>query len=63
MIWVTIGIVPYGLIIVNLGVNLNWAVFTLQGVYSAFICPLLMTIVWSKCTAKAIITGKVYNRP
>ncbi|VDI41963.1 Hypothetical predicted protein [Mytilus galloprovincialis] len=59
MIWVTIGIVPYGLLIVNLGVNLNWAVFTLQGVYSAFLCPLLMTIVWSKCTAKAIITGSI----
>lgn len=39
--------------------NLNWAVYTLQGVYSAFLCPLLMTIVWSKCTAKAIITGSI----
>ncbi|XP_071166222.1 uncharacterized protein [Mytilus edulis] len=59
MIWVIIGIVPYGLIIFNSGVNLNWVIFTLQGVLSAFPFPLLMAIMWSKCTAKAVITGSI----
>ncbi|XP_052090895.1 uncharacterized protein LOC127727820 [Mytilus californianus] len=59
MIWITIGIVPYGLIILNSGVNLNWVMFTLQGVLNAFPFPLLMTVVWSKCTAKAVITGSI----
>ncbi|XP_076100870.1 uncharacterized protein LOC143070480 [Mytilus galloprovincialis] len=59
MIWVIIGIVPYGLIIFNSGVNLNWVIFTLQGVLNAFPFPLLMAIMWSKCTAKAVITGSI----
>ncbi|CAC5420315.1 DUR3 [Mytilus coruscus] len=59
MLWVTIAIVPYGLLIINSGVNLNWVFFTLPGVLNAFPFPLLMTIVWSKCTAKAVITGSI----
>ncbi|XP_063435640.1 uncharacterized protein LOC134716559 [Mytilus trossulus] len=59
MILVIIGIVPYGLIIFNSGVNLNWVIFTLQGVLNAFPFPLLMAIMWSKCTAKAVITGSI----
>ncbi|XP_069128805.1 uncharacterized protein [Argopecten irradians] len=57
IVWVTIGVVPYGLIVMASGVNLNWAVFTLQALLSPFLVPLLLTIAWSKSTAVGVISG------
>lgn len=57
IVWVTIAVVPYGLVIMASGVNLNWAVFTLQALLSPFLIPLLLTIAWSKSTAAGVIAG------
>ncbi|XP_033743421.1 urea-proton symporter DUR3-like [Pecten maximus] len=57
IVWVTIGVVPYGLLVMASGVNLNWAVFTLQALLSPFLIPLLLTIAWSKSTAPGVIAG------
>ncbi|KAJ8311971.1 hypothetical protein KUTeg_009344 [Tegillarca granosa] len=59
IVWVTIAIVPYGLIIISSGVNLNWAVFTMQSLISPFLTPLLLTIAWSKSTSAGVIAGSV----
>lgn len=61
IVWVTIAVVPYGLVIMASGVNLNWAVFTLQALLSPFLIPLLLTIAWSKSTAAGVIAGKYFT--
>ena len=57
---VIILIVPYGLLIAETGMNLNWAVMSGQVFTSPFLVPIFMTITWSKATAKGIVTGKYY---
>ena len=56
---VIILIVPYGLLIAETGMNLNWAVMSGQVFTSPFLVPIFMTITWSKATAKGIVTGKI----
>ena len=58
MVLVIILIVPYGLLIVETGMNLNWAVMAGQVFTSPFLMPIFMTITWSKATAVGIVTGK-----
>lgn len=57
MIWVAIGIVPYGLIIVNSGVNLNW-VHTDGSSQRISLSTSNDSCMVKRCTAKAVITGK-----
>ncbi|XP_021367074.1 uncharacterized protein LOC110459236 [Mizuhopecten yessoensis] len=57
IVWVTIAVVPYGLVIMASGVNLNWAIFTLQALISPFLIPILLTIAWPKSTAAGVIAG------
>ena len=58
MVLVIILIVPYGLLIVETGMNLNWAVMALQVITSPFLIPIFMTIAWSKATTPGVVTGK-----
>ena len=55
---VIILIVPYGLLIVETDINLNWVLLSGQVFTSPFLVPIFMTITWSKATAKGIVTGK-----
>ena len=55
---VIILIVPYGLLIVETDINLNWVLLSGQVFTSPFLVPTFMTITWSKATAKGIVTGK-----
>ena len=57
MVLVIILIVPYGLLIVETGMNLNWAVMALQVITSPFLIPIFMTITWSKATTPGVVSG------
>ncbi|KAL5012792.1 hypothetical protein ScPMuIL_011343 [Solemya velum] len=59
IMWVVLLIIPYGLVILSTGVDLNWVVMTSQSIMSPFLIPLLLTITWSKSTASATIAGSV----
>ena len=59
MIFVSLGIVPFGLIVLSSGMTLFWAIFCLPTLISPCIVPLLLTITWAKCTGPAVITGKL----
>ncbi|XP_052796658.1 uncharacterized protein LOC128229052 [Mya arenaria] len=57
MVWVVILIVPYGLLISETNMNVNWATLGLQILTCPFLMPLFLTITWSKATAKGVISG------
>jgi hypothetical protein len=58
MIWVIIGIIPFGLLIIESGMNLNWAFMASQVFIAPFILPLYFTIGWARVTSKGLISGK-----
>ena len=60
IVLVIILIVPYGLLIVETDINLNWVLLSGQVFTSPFLVPIFMTITWSKATAKGIVTGKMH---
>ena len=55
MVVVAILIVPYGLVIVETGMNLNWVVMALQVIASPFLIPIFLTITWSKATTAGVV--------
>ncbi|CAC5371242.1 DUR3 [Mytilus coruscus] len=57
LLWITIAVVPFGLIIVNTKMNLTWACFALQAGIAAFVPPLFLVLIWSKLTSKGLIIG------
>ncbi|WAQ99316.1 DUR3-like protein, partial [Mya arenaria] len=59
MVWVVILIVPYGLLISETDMNVNWATLGLQVLTCPFLVPLFLTITWSKATAKGVISGGI----
>ena len=58
LVWITVAIVPYGLLIMYVDINLTWGMFFLQTLLSGFITPMLLTVAWERCTAKAVIIGE-----
>ncbi|KAH3843782.1 uncharacterized protein LOC127878035 [Dreissena polymorpha] len=59
MVWVVILIVPYGLLVSETNMNVNWATLSLQVLTCPFLVPLISTISWSKTTSKGVISGCV----
>ncbi|KAK3100027.1 hypothetical protein FSP39_013645 [Pinctada imbricata] len=59
IVWVTLAIIPYGLVLIASNINLHWALYFLQSLLSPFIVPLLLSITWSKCTSQAVIAGSI----
>ena len=57
IVWVSLAIVPYGLVIIASNINLHWAMYFLQSLLSPVIVPLLLSITWAKCTSQAVIAG------
>ena len=57
MVWVVICIVPFGLLIIESGMNLNWAYMAAQVFIAPFITPLFLTIGWAGAKANALIAG------
>lgn len=59
MIWVIIAIIPFGLLIIESGMNLNWAFLASQVFIAPFILPLYFTIGWARATSKGLISGGI----
>ncbi|XP_045205297.2 uncharacterized protein LOC123557720 isoform X1 [Mercenaria mercenaria] len=59
MIWVVIAIIPFGLLIIGSGMNLNWAFLASQVFIAPFILPLYFTIGWAGVTSKGLISGGI----
>lgn len=59
MIWIIIIIIPFGLLIIESGMNLNWAFLASQVFIAPFIVPLYFTIGWAKATARGLIYGGI----
>ncbi|KAL4230108.1 hypothetical protein ACF0H5_010493 [Mactra antiquata] len=59
MMWVIIAIVPYGLIISETGMNVNWATLGSQVLTSPFLWPIFLTIAWPKATSTGVISGGI----
>ena len=57
MVWVVILLVPFGLILIELGMNLNWAIMAGPTFTSPFLVPIFLTITWSKTTGAGVIAG------
>ena len=57
MVFVIICIVPYGLLIVESGMDLHWAIYALQVMTSPFLPPVVLAVTWAKATGPAVITG------
>ncbi|XP_052720836.1 uncharacterized protein LOC128192294 isoform X2 [Crassostrea angulata] len=59
IVWVTISVIPYALVVYASNINLTWVIFFMQGTISPFAIPLLLAIIWSRCTSSGVITGCV----
>ncbi|XP_053400495.1 uncharacterized protein LOC123558278 [Mercenaria mercenaria] len=59
MVWVVVMIVPYGLLISETGINVNWATLGIPVITSPFLWPLFLTITWSKATSQGVVAGGV----
>lgn len=62
MIWIIICIIPFGLLIIESGMNLNWTFMASQVFIAPFIVPLYLTIGWARATSNALIAGVLLNR-
>lgn len=58
IVWVTVAVIPFALIIYASNINLTWVIFFLQGVLSPCALPLLLAIIWARCTSSAVIVGE-----
>lgn len=57
IIWVTVCIVPLGLIIFESGIDLNWIFYVGAIVTIPCFPPVIVSIIWVKATAKGLISG------
>ncbi|KAK3610645.1 hypothetical protein CHS0354_028025 [Potamilus streckersoni] len=57
MIWLLILIVPYGLLISETGVNLNWGLYVGSTMFSPFLPPIFLTMAWARATSAGVISG------
>ncbi|XP_053400065.1 uncharacterized protein LOC123557723 [Mercenaria mercenaria] len=59
MVGVIAAIIPYGLIIIESGMNLNWVFFATPVFTCPFLMPLYFTISWTGATAKGLVIGSI----
>ena len=59
ILWVTLGLVPLGLVVLASGMDLNWVMMCGFIVTVPCFPGALMTIIWVKTTAIAVIVGKL----
>ncbi|ESO89504.1 hypothetical protein LOTGIDRAFT_165098 [Lottia gigantea] len=57
IVWVTIGIIPLGLIIFESGIDLNWIFYVGAIVTIPCFPPVLLSVLWVKATGKGLIAG------
>ncbi|GAB1598295.1 urea-proton symporter DUR3-like, partial [Argonauta hians] len=59
IIWVTIGIIPLGMVVFMSGINLNWIFYVGAIVTIPCFPPVLLSILWVKATGKGLIIGSL----
>ena len=59
MVWIIICIVPFGMLVIESGLNLNWANMAAQVFIAPFITPLFLTIGWAGAKSQVLIAGKI----
>ncbi|XP_061178004.1 uncharacterized protein LOC133186736 [Saccostrea echinata] len=59
IIWISLSLVPYGILMTSLKLNVNWVTFVMETLLTPFISPLILTFTWSKCTSKGVISGVI----
>lgn len=57
IVWITIGILPLGLIIFETGIDLNWIFYVGAIITIPCFPPVMLSILWVKATSKGLITG------
>ena len=56
-------IVPYGLLVIRSGIDLNWAIMTGCIVTIPSFPGVVLSIVWVKTTATGVVIGKQHTHP
>ncbi|KAJ8298157.1 hypothetical protein KUTeg_024688 [Tegillarca granosa] len=59
IVWITIGILPLGLIIFETGIDLNWIFYVGAIITIPCFPPVMLSILWVKATSKGLITGGI----
>ncbi|XP_062591890.1 uncharacterized protein LOC134253383 isoform X3 [Saccostrea cucullata] len=59
IIWISLCLVPFGILMTSLKLNVNWVTFVMETLLTPFISPLILTFTWSKCTSKGVISGVI----
>ncbi len=58
IVYVTIGLVPLGLLVFKSGIDLNWIFYTGATVTIPCFPPVVLSIVWVKATGTGLIAGQ-----
>ena len=61
IVWVTIAIVPLGLVTFESGIDLNWIFYSGAIVTIPCFPPVLLSIMWVKATGKGLIIGEHFS--
>lgn len=61
MVCIVACIVPFGLIVIESGMNLNWAYMAAQVFLAPFLTPLFLTIAWTGAQGPALIAGGIFG--
>ncbi|CAI9726046.1 urea-proton symporter DUR3-like [Octopus vulgaris] len=59
IVWVTISIIPLGLMVFMSGINLNWIFYVGAILTIPYFPPVLLSILWVKATGKGLIAGSM----
>lgn len=58
IMWIALALLPYGIILCYLNLNLTWVFFVFETLLTPFITPLVLAFTWAKCTSKGLISGE-----
>ncbi|XP_055894761.1 uncharacterized protein LOC106053386 [Biomphalaria glabrata] len=59
IVWVTVSMVPLGLIVFHSGINLNWIFYSGATVTIPCFPPVVLSIIWVKATGTGLIAGNI----
>uniref|UniRef100_K1PJ51 Putative urea active transporter 1 n=1 Tax=Magallana gigas TaxID=29159 RepID=K1PJ51_MAGGI len=61
IMWIALALLPYGIILCYLNLNLTWVFFVFETLLTPFITPLVLAFTWAKCTSKGLISGAIFG--
>ncbi|GFS03818.1 urea-proton symporter DUR3-like [Elysia marginata] len=59
IVWVTVSMIPLGLVVFNSGIDLNWIFYSGATVTIPCFPPVVLSIIWVKATGKGLIAGSI----